>query len=330
MTRNPEIRRILVTGASGKIGRSLLPALVADGYAVRATRFQTPVELDGVEVAQGSMTDRDFLREAVRDVDAVCHLATCKEDRERFIDVSVRGTVDLLDACRDAGAPRFLLASGDAALGIFFYPQPIPLDENAPLKAYPGYYALSKVLEETMCNQYAIQYGLPVTILRCSWIQDEDDILAYMTLQPPDFGGPAWRGIATTDEQRAYFDGGRDAVGCLRHPDGAPYVRHLVGVRDVVQAFRLALERPQAIGRTFNIAAPAPFSYDVLSRYIGERLGAPVVDFELDGFHDFAINISKARSVLGYRPEFDTFAMVERAIEFRKAGGARSPVKYVG
>ena len=330
MTRNPEVHRVLVTGASGKIGRNLLPALVADGYAVRATQFQTPVETAGVEVIQGSMTDRDFLREAVRDVDAVCHLATCKEDRERFVGVSVQGTLDLLDACRDAGAPRFILAGGDAALGIFFYPRPIPLDENAPLTAYPGCYALSKVLEETLCNQYAIQYGLPVTILRCSWIQDEDDILAYMTLRPPDFGGPAWREIATTDAQRAFFDEGLEGVGCLRHPGGVPYVRHLVDARDVVQAFRLALARPRAVGQTFNIAAPAPFSYDVLSHYIGERLGIPVVDFELDGFHDFSINITKARSMLGYRPEHDTFAMVERAIAFREAGGERSPVKYVG
>ena len=41
---------------------------------------------------------------------------------------------------------------------------------RSPLRAYPGYYALSKVLEETLCNQYRLQYGLPVTILRASWI----------------------------------------------------------------------------------------------------------------------------------------------------------------
>ena len=325
------IRSVLVTGASGKIGRRLLPALVRDGYAVRAVQFQTPVEAPGVETVCGSITDPDFVKTALEGMDAVCHLATCKEDRGRFMDVSVKGTFHLLDRSRELGTVRqFILAGGDAALGIFFYPQPEPLDETAPLRAYPGYYALAKVLEETLCSQYAIQYGLPTTILRCSWIQDEDDILAYMTLKEPNFGGPAWAEIATTPEQKELLRSGRDGVGCLRHPGGAPYVRHVAAVQDVIQAFRLALGRAAAVGRTFNIAAAAPFSYDALSLYISDKLDMPVVDFELGGFHDFSINIARARSALGYRPELDVFGMVDKAIEFRKSGRKRSSVKYQG
>jgi len=331
MDRRMKIGNVLVTGASGKIGRNLVPALVAEGYCVRAVQFQTPISFEGVEVARGSVSDRPFIRSALKDIDAVCHLATCKEDRDNFLDVGVRGTFTLLDESREAGHIRqFVQASGDAALGIFFYPHPYPLDENAPLAAYPGYYAFSKVLEEVMCNQYRLQYGTPVTILRFSWVQDEDDILAYMTLKPPDFGGPPWREIAVTEGQKTHFEKGADGVGRLRHPGGQPYKRHVVGVRDVVQSFLRALGNPRAVGETFNIAAASAFSYDVLSQYVGEKLGLPVVDFELDGYHDFSIDVTKARSLLGYRPEHDVFDMVDAASEFRRAGKHRSPVKYVG
>ena len=326
-----KIEKVLVTGGSGKIGRNLIPALVEAGYKVRATQFRTPIEFGGVEVVKGSVTDDVFVKKAVEGMDAVCHLATQKEDRDGLIDVSVRGTLNLLDACRESKhLKQFIISSGDAAQGIFFYPNPVPISERLGRRAYPGYYALSKVMEDTLVEQYGIQYSLPCTILRFSWIFDEDDLLCYMTLAKPDFGGPAWRDLAETDEQQAYFDEGTDGVGCLVHPDGRPYVRHIVSIADVVQAFIIALGNPQAIGETFNIAAPAPFSYDVLSGYVSKKLGIPAVTFQFDGAYDFSIDISKARSVLGYRPAGDVFQMVDAAVAFRKSGAARTVVKYHG
>lgn len=90
-----------------------------------------------------------------------------------------------------------------------------------------------------------------------------------------------------------------------------------------MQSVLLALGNPRAVNETFHVAAPVPFSYDVLARYVGEKLGVPVVDFELPDGHDFEIDISKARSVLGYRPEYDVFRIVDAAVEFRKSGKAR-------
>jgi len=325
------IGKVLVTGGSGKIGRNLIPALVEAGYQVRATQFRTPIEFAGVEVVKGSVTDEAFVREAVDGMDAVCHLATQKEDREALVEVSVRGTMNLLDACRASKhLKQFLISSGDAAQGIFFYPNPVPISERLGLRAYPGYYALSKVMEDTLVEQYGIQYGVPYTILRFSWIFDEDDLLCYMTFKPPDFGGPAWRDLAKTPEQQAYFRKGKDGVGCLVHPDGRPYVRHIVGIGDVVQAFLIALGNPQALGETFNIAAPAAFSYDVLSQYISKKLGIPAVAFQFDGAYDFSIDISKACSVLGYRPAYDVFRMVDAAAAFRESGAGRTVIKYHG
>lgn len=318
------IRKVLVTGASGKIGRNLVPALLERGYAVRAVENRTPVRFEGVEIVKGSVSDYTFIEKALEGTDAVCHLATTKEDKPGFLDVSVRGTWNLLEASKECGHIRqFLISSGDAAQGIFYYPNPVPIDETMPLRAYPGVYALSKVLEDTLVEQHGIQYGLPWTILRFSWIHDEDDLLCHMTLRPPDFGSP-WKGLAVTPGQKRWFEEGTDAVGCLVHPGGVPYKRHIVHVADVVQSVLLALGNARAIGETFHVAAPAPFRYDELSRYIAGKLGIAAVDFELDGFHDFEINIAKARSVLGYRGEHDVFRMVDEAIALRKAGRKRT------
>lgn len=330
MTDALKIKKVLVTGASGKIGRNLIPALLERGYAVRAIQNRTPVEQKGVEIVCGTVSDYALCAKALDTCDAICHLATTKEDKPGFIDVSIRGTWNLLEAAKECGHIRqFVMSSGDAAMGIFYYPQPVPISETMPLRAYPGIYAFSKVIEDTMVMQYGIQYSLPCTILRFSWIYDEDDVLCHMTLRPPDFGSP-WKSLAKTAGQKKFFEGNLEGAGCLRHPDGAPFKRHVVGVKDVVQSFLLALGNPRAVGETFHIAAPAPFSYDVVARYVGEKLGVPVVDFELADGHDFEIDISKARCVLGYRPEQDVFALVDVAVEFHKAGKVRADVKYRG
>ncbi|MDD2486110.1 MAG: NAD-dependent epimerase/dehydratase family protein [bacterium] len=312
---------VLVTGAGGKLGRRLLPALVKAGHSVRALQFRTPIVCNGVEAVIGSVSDARAVRQALQDMDVVCHLATSKEDAG-FFDTSIKGTFNLLEGSREAGIKQFILAGGDAALGIFFNPQPVPLDECAPLRAYPGYYAFSKVMEETMCRQYTLQYGLPVTFLRFSWIQDEDDLLCHMTFKEPDFGFPNWRNIT----EIPYPDG----AGILLHPGGKPYKRHIVGVDDAVQSFLLALGNPAALGETFNIAAPAPFSYDVLAGYVARKLSLPLFEAVLPDYYDFSIDIGKARAVLGYRPRDDVFRIIDKAIEFRCSGDVRSSVRYGG
>jgi len=312
------IKNILVTGASGKIGRHLVPVLVNYGYRVRAVEYNTPLEFEKVEIVKGKVEDEKFISKALDGIDAVCHLATCKEDRAHFIDVSIRGTFNLLDWSVKQKVKQFILAGGDAAIGIFYYPHPYPLDENSKLSAYPGYYAFSKAMEEFMCIQYQIQYNLPFTILRFSWIHADDDILNHMCLNQT-FGGPSWKGLAKTPAQKEYFTKRKDGVGCLLHSDGKPFIRHIVGIDDVVQAFILAINNKKAINQTFNIAAPSAFSYDIAAKYISEKLNLPVVKFICDEFYDFSIDITKAKSILGYNPQYDIFRIIDKAIEFRKS-----------
>ena len=263
------IKNILVTGGSGKVGRSLIPELLKAGYKVRSIQHETPITLAGVEVIEGDIRDEALSKKAVKDMDAVVHLANVKENREKFMQVNVAGTFYLLDACKNhGGIQQFIQAGSDARAGIFCYPHPYPIDETYPHSAYPGYYAFSKVLEETMCEQYRIQYKMPITVLRFCWIYDEDDVLAHITLQEPNFGIPVWAELAVTPEQKKYFAEKIDGVAKMVHPGGRSGIRHVAGIKDIIQGIMLSVGNEASIDHAFNLAGPSPFSYDVLAEYV--------------------------------------------------------------
>jgi nucleoside-diphosphate-sugar epimerase len=318
-----EIRSVMVTGASGKLGAPLCEALVAAGYHVIAADRRLPVGVEGVEEVQLDIADGPAVDAQVARSDAVIHLASCKEDREAVIKVSAQGTFNLLDASMRTRKPkRVILASGDAVNGIYFNPQPVPIREDMPMVAYPGYYPLSKVIEETMFQEYFWQAGVPTVCLRMSWIQSEDDILPHLTVAGDQFGVPVWSELMN-DQQKAKYCGGQDAVVALRHPDGSPMRRHIVAVEDCVQSYLLALTTEGIEGQTFMIAMNDPFDYVEAAAYAAKRMGVDVLDLVDPVGKDFCIDVSKARYVLGYKPKYDIFSLIDKAIEFRKAGCQR-------
>jgi uncharacterized protein YbjT (DUF2867 family) len=104
---------ILVTGASGFVGRHILRALEAAGKDVRSL-VRDPGKAAGLggEVVQGDMTDPASLRRAVEGVDAVIHLVAVRQGKEEtFQRVMVQGSSDLLDAAKEAGVRRLVLMS---------------------------------------------------------------------------------------------------------------------------------------------------------------------------------------------------------------------------
>lgn len=317
-----DIRTVAVFGASGKLGRHFVPVMLERGMNVRALVHRTPVAAGGVESIQGSITDPRAVAEVVSGADAVVQLATTKEDPDTFFDVSVRGTLNVLEACRGAEIDQLILLGGDAAFGIWFYEQPVPIDENHRLMAYPGYYAFTKVIEEVMVEQYAIQYGVPHTIQRCSWVFEKDDLLSHFSLLENVNPAEPGHGFGEVpDEIMALVKAGEERVAAQVNAEGVPYNRHIVHIDDVVQAFGLILGNPVAIGESFNIAGPSAFNYRPATNYLSERTGVPTIDVPAPGYHSFEIDINKARSILGYRPENDIFTMIDRALEWRTGRG---------
>lgn len=154
---------ILVTGATGKVGRNLIAGLLdqprfsqAQIRALCHNRLLEPC--DRIDMVRGTIADRDVADAAMKSVTHVVHLATCKETPDAVMDITVKGLFWLLEAFRvSPSARQFILVGGDASVGHFFYRHDGPVTEKTPHRAYPGCYALSKVIEEVMLDQYAIQ-----------------------------------------------------------------------------------------------------------------------------------------------------------------------------
>ena len=315
-----KMNTVAVFGASGKIGGRVLPLVRERGAQVRALVHRTPIEMDGVETITGSIADPEAVREVVAGADVVVQMATTKEDPDTFFDVSVKGTFNVLEACRDEGVNQFIIFGGDASFGIWFYPQPIPIDESHKLMAYPGHYAFSKVMEEVMTEQYGIQYGVPWTVVRSSWVFDEDDLLGHFSLL--DNVDPSEPGHGFGDqppEIMKLVEAGDERVVIQTNGEGVPYTRHIVHIDDLMQGFGLVLGNEVALGRSFNIAAPAAFNYRPAADYLSDKTGAPTLELPCPGYHSFEIDINRARAMLGYAPENDVFTMADRALAWRAA-----------
>jgi len=136
------------------------------------------------------------------------------------------------------------------------------------------------------------------------------------------FGVPVWSELMNA-EQRARYGGGRDAAVALRHPDGTPMRRHVVAVEDCIQAYLLALRTEGIEGQTFMIAMNDPFNYVEAAEHAARRLGIDVLDLVDPVGKDFAIDTTKARYVLGFRPKHDIFSLIDSAVEFRRSGAER-------
>src|SRR5438105_8904843 len=110
--------------------------------------------------------------------------------------VAGKGLFWLLEGCLASPVfEQFILIGGDAGMGHFFYPHPVPVTETQPHSAYPGCYALSKVLEEVTAEQYGIQYDLNVCCLRAPWVMEKDDFRYQLSCVEHDFGVRPWRAL---------------------------------------------------------------------------------------------------------------------------------------
>jgi nucleoside-diphosphate-sugar epimerase len=237
--------RALVTGAAGFLGAALVRALAARGDAVRAL-VRGPsedLELPGVEVKVGDATDPGSLRDAVRGMDVVFHLAGVRRatDPDEFLRVNAGSTRAALDACL-ATAPRltrFVLAGSLTAAG----PSRTPRREDEPLAPIEPY-GISKAEAERIARGYADR--LPVAIAR-----------------PPRIMGPGDR------ENFILF---RIAKAHLALSFGDRPLSW-IDVDDCARGFIALAERPEAVGEAFYLAAPGTTTVEGIMAEAARVLG---------------------------------------------------------
>lgn len=324
---------VLVTGATGKVGQTFLRHLFAspthEKWKVKALCHSRQLpEAPRLSVVRGSIADRAVVQEAMRGVTHVVHLATCKETPDEVMDVTVKGLFWLLEACRASESFRqFILIGGDAGMGHFFYPHPIPVTETQKHSAYPGCYALSKVLEEVMLEQYYIQYDLNGCCLRAPWIMEKDDFQYTLSFGEDVFGGPRWRELVGAAKGDEYAK--TQTVPVMLDPDGKPVQRNFVHVNDLVEAILLALDHPKARQETFNICMDEPVEYRAVADYLAASRGLPSVDIPTP-YRSTWLDNAKAKFLLGWRPRYDLRRLIDEAYNYHRAADDPRKVWYPG
>jgi nucleoside-diphosphate-sugar epimerase len=324
---------ILVTGATGKVGRRFIDAIKSEprfaGAKLRALCHNRTLPEDArLAVVKGSIADRAVVAEAMRGVTHVVHLATCKETPEDVVDVTVGGLFWLLEEFRESrSAQRFMLIGGDAAIGHFFYRHDGPITEAAPHMAYPGCYALSKVLEEVMVRQCIIQYGIDACILRAPWIMEKDDFKYTLCFGDAVFGGPVWKELVPAADARRYAEAG--TVPLLLDADGRPLKRNFVHVDDLVAAMLAALDNPRARGELFNISMDRPVDYAEVAAYLRKTRGLDSLEIP-SAYHSNWMDNAKAKYLLDWQPHYDLARLIDAAYDYQRAADDPRKVWYPG
>jgi len=258
---------ILVTGATGFLGRNLCEQLIGQGDEVRALvrqrkRPDGEYELDflrnlGVDLAWGDVRNAESVNRAIQGCQQVIHTAAIFRmwgPYREFHATNVEGTLNVLRAARQANVQRFVHVSTVAVAG-----RPLPgqvIDEDYPCAPYDAYQRTKLEAERLVLSFYA-QYGLPVVVVR-----------------PGAFYGP-WGHYAFN---RLFFEdflrGWRVQVHRGRR------VTFPVYVKDVAWGIALALRRGR-IGQIYNVSGESLSHREInaiVSRLSGKgtwRINAP-------------------------------------------------------
>ncbi len=326
-------KRILVTGATGKVGRAFISQLLNtpdyDNFIVRALcHNRVLAEHPRLEIARGSIEHNTVVAAAASGVTHVLHLATSKETPESIMDVAVKGLFWLLEACRTSATfQQFIMVGGDAGMGHFHYAHPIPVTEQQKHSAYPGCYALSKVLEEVMLEQYYIQYDLNGCCLRAPWIMEKDDFKYSLSFGEDVFGAPRWCDEVSPEQAAAYRR--TPTVPVMLDANGEPMRRNFVHVNDLGAALLKAIDHPKARQQTFNICMDEPVNYRTAGDYLTETRGFNTVEIPTP-YHSTWLDNAKAKFLLNWQPHYDLKRLIDESYDYVRAADDPRQIWYPG
>ena len=297
---NWSARRVLVTGAGGFIGSHLVERLVASGATTRAFVhyrgdggagwLDSSPNRDDVEIVSGDIGDSDSVRQAVRGMDVVFHLAALigipysYRAPISYVRVNVEGTVNVLQACRDWDVSRVVHTSTSEVYGTAQY---VPIDEAHPLLGQSPYSA-TKIGADKLAEAFHLSYGLPVVIVR-----------PFNTFGPRQSA----RAVIPTVIAQA-LTGQRIRLG------NTDTSRDFNYVSNTVDGFLLAGTSAAAVGETCNLGSGEEMTIKQLVRTVQQIVDHPV-RIEKDEarvrppgseVERLVASCARAEQLLGWRP----------------------------
>lgn len=294
-------KRVLVTGAGGFIGSHLAERLVEAGAEVRALVHYNALGRWGwldyspyrtqMEIVSGDVCDRDSVYHALRGAEAVFHLAALigipysYRAPVSYLRTNAEGTLNVLQAAREAGVERVLHTSTSEVYGSAMR---APIDEDHPLQGQSPY-AASKIAADKMAESFWRSFGLRV-----------------VTLRPFNTFGPRQSARAVVPTIVAQCLARRETIrlGSLSPTRDFNYVAN------TVDGYLAAAEAPQAIGRTINLGSGREISIGDLAKLIARLAGvAAEVESEDSRVRPVQSEVNRliadparARELLGWMP----------------------------
>lgn len=323
-----EGKRFLLTGGASMIGTRTTELLLEHGarevLLYDNLSFDEP---DGtvdalcrtgrVSLVRGDVLDADALRRACAGVDGVFSLAGfmsagIARNPSLGLDVNIRGTLHVLDACVGQGVSRLVFASSSAAYGYGAIAGAIREDEpfhSDRVPAPPALYGASKVIGEQLCHLYRAQHGLPFVALRYSTVYGERQ---HYRSTNALYIIEAYDRVARGEPPVLYGDGSE--------------TKDFVYVGDVARANVLAMAA-EAAGEAFNISG----GRELTTRYLAETIirlagssltpdyrDAPTSGFRITTDGPFHYDNAKAARVLGWSPQVSIEDGIARMIAWRR------------
>jgi len=302
--------RVLVTGGGGFIGSHVVDKLIDGGHTPRifdlsASPYHSPLE---VETFTGSITDPANLDLAMRDCDAVIHLAAVADVAHVLADpvlaeeVNTRGTLNVLEAACRAKVGRVVYGSTTWVYSDCAEPA---VDEETPIPAPRHLYTATKLAGETYCAGYAELYDLESTVLR--------------------FGIPYGPRARAAGVVAKFTDLAFEGKPLTIAGDGST-TRSFIYVEDLADGIVAALA-PEAAGRTYNLSGEEV----VTILEIAERVQENTDDCEIvrtpprpGDFPGKTISNRRALSELGWKAETSFKEGVRKYVEWVR-GTTRPP-----
>jgi len=274
--------KALVTGAGGFIGSHLCETLIEKGYNVKAfVRYnsrnfwgwlETSLYKEEMEIVSGDIRDFDIIRNAVKKVDVIFHLAALIGipysyiSPLAYIKTNIEGTYNILQAARELGVEKVIHTSTSEVYGTAQF---TPITEEHPVNPQSPY-AATKAAADHLALSFYRSFGLPVAIIR-----------PFNTYGPRQ----STRAVIPTIITQMLSDERKIKLGFL-HP-----TRDLTYVKDTVDAFLKMAESKNSIGEVINIGLNSEISIGDLVKSIAKIVN--VADGEI------GIEIEKERE----RPE---------------------------
>lgn len=173
-------KKVLITGADGFIGSHLTELLVDEGYDVRAFVYYNSFnswgwldtlskeKLAKIDVFAGDIRDPNGVREAMKGIDIVFHLAALiaipfsYHSPDSYVDTNIKGTLNILQAAKDLKTQRVLVTSTSEVYGTALY---VPIDEKHPFQGQSPYSA-TKIGADRLAESFYRSFNMPITIVR--------------------------------------------------------------------------------------------------------------------------------------------------------------------